>query len=308
MNDALSASRLHHPNILTIYDAGEAEGTAYIALELLDGQSLRRVLVESAPLPITRSVRIAADIARGLANAHEHGIVHRNVKPSNIIIARTHEVKLNDFCTGCVNEAIALSETRAECLSYVSPEQLSRRRPVDSRSDIFSLGAVLYEMLTRRPPFNGGLPSEISRQVLHAEPGLPSELNRDVPPELDGMVLTMLAKDPHLRVASAESVVRDLQRLAEKLDGEAFAGAAHQRPPAPSAGTGRSRDSGPRDDRGIAAEPRQREPREVRLRTALPRPISTCWELMRARSMRPTGGSPANMRGAERPEAGQPSS
>jgi serine/threonine protein kinase len=253
LGDAQSALRLRHPNIVTTYDAGEADGIAYVAMELLDGQCLRQSLVQRGPLPLARSVKIAADIARGLAYAHEHAIVHRNLKPSNVIITRNHAVKIGDFCTGSVNEAIALSGTRADGLSYVSPEQLSRSRPTDTRSDIFSLGAVLYEMLTRRPPFNGGAPSEIFRQVLHVEPVLPSDLNGTVPPELDGMVLMMLAKDPDRRVASAESVVRDLQRLEEKLTAEPVARAIHRPQPAAHAATSQNRDAEPRADQRTAA-------------------------------------------------------
>jgi serine/threonine protein kinase len=242
LTDALAAVRLNHPNIVPAYDAGEAQGAVYIAMERLEGQSLRRLLAQSAPLSVARSVKIAADVARGLVYAHEHAVVHRNVTPSNIIVTRANEVRLGDFATGRVNEAFAFSGKRAECLRYAAPEQLGRRLPVDARADIFSLGAVLYEMLTGKPPFSGNSPAEIVRQVLRTEPVLPSEINPEVPLELDGMVLMMLAKDPDRRIASASTVLRDLQRFAEKLDeqeldAQTLASTVSQAAPEPTAST-----------------------------------------------------------------------
>jgi serine/threonine protein kinase len=250
LTDALAAVQLNHPNIVPAYDAGEAHGTAYVAMERLDGQSLRRILAQSAPLSVTRSVKIAADVARGLAYAHEHAVVHRNVTPSNIIVTRANEVRLGDFATGRVNEAFAFSGKRAECLRYAAPEQLGRRLPVDARADIFSLGAVLYEMLSGKPPFSGNSPAEIVRQVLGTEPVLPSEINPDVPLELDGMVLMMLAKDPDRRIASASTVLRDLQRFAEKLDeqeldAQTLASTVSQSAPEPTASTQREKQPAP---------------------------------------------------------------
>ena len=236
VSDALSAWRLTHPNIVTVYAAGEAGGKVYVAMELLKGYSLRRELDAVRSLGMLRSIRIAAEIARGLAYAHEQGVVHRNLKPSNIIILGDDELTITDFGIARIGDAAILSGEHARCLSYMSPEQICGDQAIDGRSDIFSLGAVLYEMLTRRLPFNGGAPAEIMREVLEVEPPLPSELNPDVPPVLDGMVLSMLAKAPDDRAANVGIILRGLRRLEEEL-GEELAATAYS-PEVPAATKG----------------------------------------------------------------------
>jgi serine/threonine-protein kinase len=215
LKDARSAWHLSHRNIVKIHDAGEAGGTAYVAMELLEGESLRKIL-DVGPLSIARAIRIARDIACGLAYAHEQGVVHRGVKPSNIIVLRSGGVKISDFGIGRLGEAAILSGQRAGALSYMSPEQV-RGDPVHDRSDIFSLGAVFYEMLTRRPPFEGDSPNQIMEKILLAEPPLPSDVNPHVPRVLDGIVLRMLARHPDDRLPGARILLRDLQRLEEEL-------------------------------------------------------------------------------------------
>ena len=135
LKDARSAGRLRHRNIVKVHDAGEAGGTAYVAMELLEGESLRKMLDER-PLSIARAIQIFDDIASALAYAHEEGVVHRGVKPSNIIVLRSGVAKLSDFGIGRLGEAALLSGQRGGCLSYMSPEQV-RGDPVDHRSDIF---------------------------------------------------------------------------------------------------------------------------------------------------------------------------
>jgi serine/threonine-protein kinase len=215
LKDARSAARLSHRNIVKIHDAGEAGGTAYVAMELLEGESLRKIL-DDGPLSIARAIRIARDIACGLAYAHEQGVVHGGLKPSNIIVLHSGGVKISDFRVGQLGEAAILSGQRAGCLSYMSPEQV-RGDPVQDRSDIFSFGAVFYEMLTRRPPFKGDSPNEIMKEILHAEPPLPSDVNPHVPRILDGIALSMLAGHPDDRLSGARILLRDLQRLEEEL-------------------------------------------------------------------------------------------
>jgi serine/threonine-protein kinase len=217
VNDALDAWRLMHPNIVTVYDAGDAGGKIYVAMELLKGYSLRRELDVDRSLGMLRSIRIVAETACGLAYAHEQGVVHRNLKPANIFIRGDAEVRITDFGVARMGDSDILSGKYARCLSYMSPERICGDEPIDGRSDIFSLGAVLYEMLTRTLPFPGSTPAEIVGKVLMVEPPLPSELNPDVPPWLDGMVSTMLAKDPHDRPADVGIVLRDLQRLEEEF-------------------------------------------------------------------------------------------
>jgi hypothetical protein len=214
--DSIPEWRLKHPNIVTVHDAGDADGNVYIAMELLEAYSLRKILDELPPLGIARSARIAAEIACGLAYAHERGVVHLHVKPSNILLP-SDRPKIIDFGMARIREAAIAAGKHAGCLSYMSPEQIRCDEAIDGRSDIFSLGIVFYEMLTRRLPFNGSSPPEILRAVLEAEPPLPSEVNPDVPPEVDGMVLCMLAKDPDDRVPNAETALRGLRRLVEEL-------------------------------------------------------------------------------------------
>ena len=209
-----STWRLRHRNIIEVLDAGEVEGIAYVAMELLEGESLRKML--DGPLSIARAIQIADEVACGLAYAHEQGVVHRGVKPSNIVVLRSGGVAITDFGIGQLGEAAMLSAQRVGCVNYMSPEQV-RGEPVDARSDIFSLGAVLYEMLTRRPAFHGESPKEVMAKILRAEPPLPSDVNPHVPRLLDGMVLGMLAVHPDDRLPGVRILVRNLQRLEQEL-------------------------------------------------------------------------------------------
>jgi serine/threonine-protein kinase len=215
LKHARSAKRLRHRNIVEIHDAGEAAGTAYVAMEMLEGENLRNILDEG-PLPIARAIQIAHEIACGLAYAHLEGVVHGGVKPSNIIVLRSGVVKITDFGIGQLGHAALLSGARAGGLSYMAPEQV-RGDPVDHRCDIFSLGALFYEMLARRRPFEGDSPKEIMESILHAEPPPPSELNQHVPRALDAIVLSMLARQPAARTPGVPVLLRELQRLEEGL-------------------------------------------------------------------------------------------
>jgi serine/threonine-protein kinase len=230
--EARSAGRLSHPNIVTIFDAGEAGGQAYIAMEFLEGTGLREMLDEQAPLPVGRAVEIAGQVARGLAYAHEHGVVHRDVKPANIIVLRNRRPKITDFGIARLGEADVLAGSRAGSPKYMSPEQIRGDGSLDGRSDLFSLGAVLYEMLTGRQPFNGGDVISIMRSVLEATPEPPSAYNPRVPPELDAVVLRMLAKRPDERHPSARWLFRELRQLEDLLGKEPATPAPRTDPPA----------------------------------------------------------------------------
>ncbi len=216
--EARSAGRLNHPNIVTIYDAGEAAGQAYIAMEYLEGTSLRQMLDEHAVLPVQRAVEVAGQVARGLAYAHEHGVVHRDIKPANIIILRNRRPKITDFGIARLGEADVLAGSRAGSPKYMSPEQIRGDGALDGRSDLFSLGAVLYEMLTGRQPFAGVEVIDIMRAVLESTPAPPSAHNAGVPPELDALVLRMLAQRPDERHPSARWLYRELRQIEERIE------------------------------------------------------------------------------------------
>jgi len=242
LKNARSAGQLRHRNIVRIHDAGEVDGTVYVAMELLVGESLRNML--ERPLSIARAIQIFDDIASALAYAHEEGIVHRGVRPSNIMVLRSGVAKISDFGIGQIGEAAR---------RYMSPDQV-RGGPVDHRSDLFSLGAVLYEMLTRRALFDGNSPKEIMENILHAEPPLPSAVNPHVPSALDRIIASLLAGHPDERVADARILLRDLQRLEEGLglgpgtgagSGEPTArlpGGAEPKPRTPAANQSRDRE------------------------------------------------------------------
>ena len=234
LQNARSAARLRHRNIVRIFDAGEAGGTAFVATELVEGESLRQML-DARPLSIARAIQIFDDVASALAYAHEEKMVHRGVKPSNIIVLRDGVAKICDFGTGQIGAA---------ALRYMSPEQV-RRDPVDHRSDLFSLGAVFYEMLTRRAPFEGDSPEQIRENILRAEPPLPSKVNPHVPGALDALVLRMLARDPDERFTNARMLLRDLQRVEEELGLGPGAGAATTEPTLRTPVANRSPDPAP---------------------------------------------------------------
>ncbi len=216
--EARAAGRLNHPNIVTIYDAGQADGVAYLAMEFLDGTSLRQLLDEPPPLGIARAVEVAGQIVRGLAYAHEQGVIHRDIKPANIIVLRNKRPKITDFGIARLSEADGRSGERAGSPKYMAPEQIRADATIDGRADLFSLGAVLYEMLTGRAPFTGETVHEIMEQVLAADPPRPGSVNARVPPELDAIVMRMLAKRPADRFPSARSLFRDLRRIEERLE------------------------------------------------------------------------------------------
>jgi serine/threonine-protein kinase len=215
--EARSAGRLNHPNVVTIYDAGKADGVAYIAMEFLEGTSLREILDEHPPLSVPRILETVAQVARGLAYAHENGVVHRDVKPANIIVLKNRRPKITDFGIARLGEADGPGSERAGSPKYMSPEQIRGDVTLDGRSDVFSLGTVLYEMLTGKPPFDGESVTAIMQAVLEHTPPVPSVVDGHVPPELDGVVMRMLAKRPDDRYPSARSLFRELRRVDENL-------------------------------------------------------------------------------------------
>jgi serine/threonine-protein kinase len=213
--EARSAGVLNHPNVLVVYDVGESESSPYIVSELLEGESLRERLA-AGPLPSAAAVEYAVQIARGLAAAHEKGIVHRDLKPENIFVTRDDRVKILDFGLAKLTlpEAVREEVTAAPTVSgteagvtlgtvgYMSPEQV-RGHPADPRSDIFSFGAVLYEMVGGRRAFHSGSPVETMNAILKADPAPLTSPGRPIPPAIERVVRKCLMKEPASRFQSA---------------------------------------------------------------------------------------------------------
>ena len=212
--EAQSAAGLNHPSIVSIFDRGYAEGTYYIAMEFLDGRTLKELLVKNGPTPVPIAIDYARQILGALAFAHRNGIVHRDIKPHNIVVGGDGRLKVTDFG---IARSGASQMTEAGSIvgtaQYLSPEQ-ARGAPVDPRSDLYSLGIVLHEMLTGKVPFTGETPVEIAMKHLSQVPEPPSELRSDVPHDLDAVVMRALAKDPEQRYSTAEEMDADLARVA----------------------------------------------------------------------------------------------
>jgi predicted esterase len=229
--EARAASALNHPNIVVIHDIAEHEKTTYIAMELVEGRTLRELIGEG-PLAIDRVIRIASQIAGGLAKAHAAGVLHRDVKPANVMVTTDHHVKLLDF--GLAKSVAAPAQKGTESAMstlesavgvvmgtplYMSPEQVSGDK-VDHRSDQFSFGVVLYEMVGGKPPF--AEPSLV-RAILAGDPPSLKRLRPDVPADLERIIRRCLEKDPANRYASTADLTAALRRLAERR-----AGAGHR--------------------------------------------------------------------------------
>lgn len=208
--EAKSAGRLSHANIVTIYDVGETDDVAYIAMEYVEGESLREMLDSGVVFPPDLIGRIAAQIASALNYAHENHVVHRDIKPANIMITPNRDIKIMDFG---IAQIPAGSRTQAGTVlgspKYMAPEQVVGQA-TDGRADIFALGVVLYEMLTGVTPFNGDNLSAIMYKILHEDPAPPSTVNLGVPPVFDRIISRALAKRPEDRYQTAGEFARDL--------------------------------------------------------------------------------------------------
>ena len=216
--EAKAAGRLNHPNIVTIYDVGKSGDVAYIAMEFLQGRELRDIMNDDGLLPVDQVLDIAAQVAQGLAYAHEHDIVHRDVKPSNIMVVRDGHAKLTDF--GIARMASSAVHTQTGMVlgspKYMSPEQVLGKA-LDQRSDIFSLGVMLYEMLTGESPFNGENVNAIMYQTLNAVPTPPSTLNPAVPDMANFILAKALAKKLEDRYQNAKDFSADLRACRDTL-------------------------------------------------------------------------------------------
>jgi serine/threonine protein kinase len=211
LQEARAAGSLSHPVIVTIYDVGREGDTAFIAMELIEGRDLRDLIQDVALTP-SKSVAIATAVAEGLAFAHEHGIVHRDIKPGNIMVLADGRVKIMDFGIARLHEPTVKTQTGVLLGSpqYMSPEQIVGQ-PLDHRADIFSLGLVLYEMLTGVKPFQGEDIPELTFKVANLPAAPPSHVAPDLPPVVDFIMARALKKRPDERYANASELAKDLR-------------------------------------------------------------------------------------------------
>ncbi|MCY3634300.1 MAG: Stk1 family PASTA domain-containing Ser/Thr kinase [bacterium] len=237
--EATAAANLNHPNIVAVYDWGSAEGTYYIVMEYIEGNSLAELLRSGGPLAPERAAGIAMDMAEALGFAHSNGVIHRDVKPGNVLLSPDGQVKVTDFGIAIVAFGGAesnLTQTGAVMgtATYFSPEQ-AQGRPLDHRSDLYSLGIVLYEMLCGRPPFTGDTSVAVAyKHVQQAVPS-PSSLGVVLPESLEAIAMKLLAKNPAERYPTAKDLTRDLQRYREgRHQLSAARKPAEVQPPTPS--------------------------------------------------------------------------
>ena len=210
--EAQSAASLNHPNIVSVYDAGDADGRPFIVMELVRGRSLRD-LTRSERITAARAVEIVGDAALALNYAHEHGLIHRDIKPGNILVSHEGEVKVTDFGIARAVNAETITETAAVfgTAAYVSPEQ-AQGETVDRRTDVYSLGCVLYELLAGQQPFHADSPVALAYQHVSAMPTPPSHLSDESTPELDAITLKAMAKNREDRYQTARDLNADLER------------------------------------------------------------------------------------------------
>lgn len=218
--EAQSAAGLAHPNIVAVYDWGAEDGTYFIVMEYVDGQSLADLLRASGPLHPRRAAELAFEVAGALGFAHSRGVIHRDVKPGNVLVSSNGVAKVTDFgiarAVSSPSEELTQAGSVMGTATYFSPEQ-AQGFSVDARSDLYSLGVVLYEMLCGRPPFTGDSPVAIAYKHVQERPAPPSQFVSDLPPGLEAVVMRLLAKNPDNRYRSADDLRADLRRW---LDGQ----------------------------------------------------------------------------------------
>jgi formylglycine-generating enzyme required for sulfatase activity/tRNA A-37 threonylcarbamoyl transferase component Bud32 len=216
--EARTAAVLAHPNLIQVFDAGEAEGQLYIVMELVKGRPLSAILAEGRAIR-KDLIRMLEQAARGVAAAHEKGVVHRDLKPANILVSDSGEPKVGDFGLAHLSEGATVLTRTGSTLGtplYMSPEQVEGRvKDISARTDVYALGAILYEILTRRPPHAGDTMAEIYGKIVNEEPAAPRKLDANVSADLETIALKALEKIPQNRYPSAEAFAEDLKRALE---------------------------------------------------------------------------------------------
>src|SRR5579864_6005598 len=227
--EALSLARLNHPNIATVHEFGSQDGIDFLVIEYISGVTLD-VKLSRGPLPPDEVVRLGAQLAAGLAAAHEHGIVHRDLKPANLRVTSDGRLKILDFGLAHflphpseygATATVTQSQETSGTLPYMAPEQLAGE-PSDARTDIWAAGAVLYEMATGKSPFDQKVPALLISAILNQSPEPPSKLNPAVPTSLEAVILKALSRDPAQRQQSAEELGRELAERSGSPDSRSF--------------------------------------------------------------------------------------
>lgn len=216
--EAQAAAALSHPNIVAVYDVGRQDDTHYIVMEYIQGQTLKEFITERGPLPVEDAVRIARQIAEALRHAHTHRIIHRDVKPHNVLLTHEGRVKVADFgiAGAATGSTVTYAGTLVGTVYYVSPEQ-AQGRYGDERSDLYALGVVLYEMLTGQVPFEGESPVSVALKHIRETVPPPRELNPRIPPAAERVVMKAMAKEVERRYQNAVEMIRDLEALQRQL-------------------------------------------------------------------------------------------
>ena len=212
--EAQAAARMNHPGVVNVYDTGSDDGTHFIVMEYVQGRTLAEILKSERRLMPDRAAEIGEDVAAALSFAHGQGIVHRDIKPANIMVTSTGDVKVMDFGIARAltsGDTLTQTATVLGTATYLSPEQ-AQGEPVDARSDIYSLGVVLYEMLTGQPPFAGDSAVSVAYKHVREEPTHPTQLDSTIPTGIEAVTLKALAKNPENRYQSADEMGADLHR------------------------------------------------------------------------------------------------
>ena len=217
--EAQSAAGLSHPNIVSVYDVGEDDGVYFIVMELVQGITLKNYIDMKGKLDIREALNISVQIASGLSAAHENRIIHRDIKPQNIIMSRDGKVKVTDFGIAKVADSTTVTTTAAGTVHYISPEQ-ARGGYSDERSDIYSLGITMYEMVTGRVPFEGETNVAVALMHIQSEMVPPRKLEPSIPVSFEKIILKCTQKKPERRYASAKELIADLRKVLTHTDGE----------------------------------------------------------------------------------------
>src|SRR3954468_10953335 len=269
-HEAQAAANLRHPNIVDVYDVGQDADMHYIVMEYVAGSDLKALLMRNGALPIEQAVYVGECVANGLEAAHRIGMVHRDIKPQNIIVGEQGQVKITDFGIAKSSLSTALTETGVTfgTADYISPEQ-ARGQPATPRSDIYSLGVTLYETLTNRLPFSGDSSIAVAMQHVSADPPPPRMYNPRIPPQLESLVLRALSKEPDARPTTARDFARQLSNYLTIGDQATVVGPVAPRPiqspnPRPAPPSPRPANTGPTSPRPVLQPPRSQAPPDNR--------------------------------------------